>query len=250
MNPRTQNSIIIAALVTVVGLSWLLCWLLTPQAPNMSTIVSVNTTINAQNVVIVDSSIGNYTLTDKAIASTITKTPVISYELDLLQLYNYEHGQEFLGNDDVRVTTVPSKGRPARVIVFDTSRDDLNPDDSDKRSSLGKMLTVNTHTNPRAADSGEMTFNFTSKTFFSRIKFLDVDHGSAKLFAYDEAGNLIKTIKMAHGENGQVQTMWINLTVSKVVIKVNDSFALLPYFYGDSKAKGACRGCRVPRKSI
>lgn len=255
---RTQKTLAVTALIVVVGLSLALVSLLTPHSPDMGGHTIINTTINtsikAENVVISDSSIGSYSPAIKADepaaspAITITKTPVISYELDLLQLFNYEHGDVFTGNDDVSVTTVPSKGRDASVIVFDTCSDNLNPDDFDKKSPLCKMLTINTHKNVRAADSGEMEFNFTSKTFVSFIQFLDVDHGSATLFAYDESGNLITTIKLHHGEDGQVQTMNVNLTVSKMVIKVNDSFAVLPHFRAFSE--GELKAFSLPKTSI
>lgn len=242
VTPRTRNALIAASFAAVILVTWLIAYLLTPKSPDMG---GHNTTIQAQNVVISDSTIGSYTpAAPKPAESTtlITKsvslssTSSFSYELDLLELFKYDHGEAFRNTDDIQFSIQASKGRVGKLIVFDTMSLDLNPTDLDKstigQGSLGNGLTVNTSTHKVHADGAAViTMTLTTPTYLASIDIVDLDHGSMSLTAYDANG-----VKLGHlhmdSDPIRVKTLQVGMTATTFVLNFRDSFVMLPHFRG------------------
>lgn len=160
----------------------------------------------------------------------ITHTKTISYDLDLLRLFNFQHGDVYPGNDDVAVSMETLDGDAAQLIVFDTSFDKLGETDQDKHANIGKGLAINKSDHSIHADGGAViTFTLTTETFVSDVQVIDLDHGSMRVIGYDANGNEVFHQSMSP-DTTLVKTMPINTIVKTLAIRVKDSFVLVPHF--------------------
>ncbi len=178
--------------------------------------------------------------------TVITPTETISYELDLLRLFNYQHGDVFTGNDDISVSMETLDGDPATTIVFDTSSDQLGATDLDKHTTtFGKGLAINKSDHSIHADGGAViTFTLTTSTFVSDVQVVDLDRGAMRVVGLDEKGN--EVFRQSMSPDAQlIKTMAVNTTVKTLIIRVKDSFVLLPHFRAFSS--GELRAFWLPK---
>lgn len=143
---------------------------------------------------------------------------------------------EQLAGHGIHFSAVANEGRPNELVVFDSDRS--GTPDPDLEADLGNLaiipedITDDNHDGlvDRPSDSirgGTQIYTFDTERTVNSFVIVDIDHGvpsSHYAKAYDAVGNVIATVPIVIGADGNVQTVHVNAEgVRRLEITYRDS---------------------------
>lgn len=141
-----------------------------------------------------------------------------------------------LASHGIHMSAVANEGRPNELVVFNSNLS--GTPDPDLEADLGNLAIIPEDVTDANADGlvdrpsdsirgGTQIYTFATERTVNSFVIVDIDHGvpsSHYATAYDGAGNVIKTVPIVIGADGNVQTVHVNAEgVRRLTITYRDS---------------------------